>query len=153
VCSSICAPDAGSGHNHCQECSLCCQLLGVVGIAKPPGTMCWFCKPGHGGCTKYKQSDFPDECANYACLWLQTRQQGHTPLSMELRPDRSKVVIDFRKRERAYNVRCDPAYPDAWRQANVQRVLAALAEAGSMIYLIKPSGEERPLKLVNDRNA
>jgi hypothetical protein len=55
-------------------------------------------------------------------------------------------VIDHRLREHAYNVRCDPDYPDAWRQANVQRVLAALAEAGYAVYLIKPSGEERRLK-------
>lgn len=66
---------------------------------------------------------------------------------MELRPDRCHVVIDYRKRERAYNVRCDPDYPDAWRQANVQRVLAALAKAGSAIYLVKPTGEEVRLKL------
>ena len=108
--------------------------------------MCWFCQTGNG-CTKYAQADWPRECADYACLWLQTRQQGRTPLSLELRPDRSHVVIDYRAREPAYNVRCDPEYPDAWRQANVQRVLAALAQAGSAIYLISPTGEERRLRL------
>ena len=132
--------------NHCQGCSLCCKLLGVVAIPKPPGILCWHCRPGHG-CTKYRQPDFPTECDNYACLWLQTHQEGRSPLSQQLRPDRSKVVIDHRLREHAYNVRCDPDYPDAWRQANVQRVLAALAEAGYAVYLIKPSGEERRLKL------
>jgi hypothetical protein len=136
--------------NHCQECSLCCKLLGVISIAKPPGTMCWFCKPGHGGCTKYKQQDFPEECAEYVCLWLQLAQEGR-PLPLELRPDRSKVVIDARKGQHVNNVRCDPRYPDAWRKPNVQRILAALAEAGSTLYLIKPSGEERPLRLVNER--
>jgi len=134
--------------NHCQQCNLCCELLGVVALPKPPGILCWLCQPGHG-CSRYKQPDWPTECADYACLWLQTRQQGRSPLSMELRPDRSHVVIDFRKRQQAYNVRCDPAYPDAWRQANVQRVLAALAQAGSAIYLISPTGEERRLKLVS----
>jgi hypothetical protein len=138
-------PDHTITTSHCQECSLCCKLLGVVGIAKPPGTMCWFCKPGHG-CTKYKQPDFPDECNDYVCLWLQLSQEGR-PLPIELRPDRCHVVIDARKGKHINNVRCDPDYPDAWRQTKVQQVLATLAKAGSTISLIKPSGEERRLKL------
>lgn len=127
---------------------MCCKLLGVVSLPKPPGIWCWFCKPGHG-CAKHEQPDFPQECADYVCTWLQCRQEGH-PLSPELRPDRSKVVIDARKREHAHNVRCDPQHPNAWRKPNVQRVLAALAKSGSTIYLITPTGEERRLTVVGE---
>lgn len=133
--------------NHCGQCSLCCRLLGIVTLAKMPGTWCQFCKPGRGGCQLHEEPEMPDECTNYVCLWLQCKQEG-TPLPDDLRPDRSKVIIDARLGTLAHNVRCDPAYPDAWRNPDIQRILGTIASTGSTIYLITSSGEEHRLKVL-----
>jgi hypothetical protein len=83
-------------------------------------------------------------------LWLQCRQEGH-PLPDDMRPDRSKVIIDARKyEENVHNVRCDLMHPDAWRQPRVQSVLAALVAAGSTLYLVTPAGEEHKLRTVKN---
>lgn len=91
----------------------------------------------------------PKECSDYVCLWLQCRQEGH-PLPDNLRPDRSKVIIDARLDEHAHNVRCDPLHPDAWQKPEIQQVLAAVAATGSTIYLVTPTGEQRRLTVVGN---
>lgn len=133
--------------NHCQQCSLCCRLLGIISLEKMPGTWCTYCKPGRGGCQIHDNPLMPTECADYVCLWLQCRQEGN-PLPDHLRPDRSKVIIDARLDEHAHNVRCDPLHPNAWRDPEIQRLLASLAATGSTIYLITPTGEEHRLAVV-----
>lgn len=132
--------------NHCQSCSLCCKLLGVASLEKRPGIWCKFCTPGKG-CRIHEQADFPTDCANYVCLWLQGRQEGN-PLPDELRPDRCKVVIDARLNGQAHNVRCDPMHADAWRKPMVQRVLNALIRSGSTLYLVTKDGQERRLNAI-----
>ena len=131
--------------NHCGTCTMCCRLLGVAEIDKPPGVWCQHCTPGVG-CRLHEKAAFPHDCAEYVCLWLQCRQENH-PLPDELRPDRSKVVIDAQKIEysghEAHNVRCAPGYPDAWRKPPIKALIQRLRQCGSTVYLVAPSGEQK----------
>lgn len=132
--------------NHCQQCQLCCKLLGVVEIEKMPGTWCRFCKIG-SGCTIHDRENYPTDCGTYVCLWLQSQQDGH-PLPPELRPDRCNVIIDARLGENAHNVRCNTGFPHAWKQQKVQNVLGALVRAGSTLYVVTPQGDQKKLHLL-----
>jgi hypothetical protein len=109
-----------------------------------PNVWCKFCKPGNGGCQIHDQEGFPEECADYVCLWLQGHHEGH-PLPDDLRPDRCHVVIDKRLGENIHNVRCDIGHPHAWKNPKVQRILQSLAEFGSTIMLVTASGEDQVL--------
>lgn len=127
--------------NHCSSCGMCCKLLGVQEIAKPPHEWCRHYRKGTG-CTIHEQPDFPADCRDYVCLWRQMKEEGQT-FPDELRPDRCKVIIDAAKDAPVHYVRCDPAYPNAWRQQSIQNVLGELARIGSEIYLITRDGPKR----------
>ena len=134
-----------SSTNHCGRCSLCCRLLGIDALEKMPNVWCKFCKPGRGGCQIHNQPEFPEECADYVCLWLQSHHEG-APFADDLRPDRCQVVIDKRLGENIHNVRCNIGYPHAWKDPRVQKVLQTLADIeGSTVVLVTESGEERVL--------
>lgn len=108
-----------SSTNHCGRCSLCCRLLGIDALEKMPNVWCKFCKPGRGGCQIHNQPEFPEECADYVCLWLQSHHEG-APFADDLRPDRCQVVIDKRLGENIHNVRCNIGYPHAWKDPRVE---------------------------------
>ena len=129
--------------NACGQCSLCCKLLGIEEIEKPPGVWCQHCTPGTG-CMIHEQASFPMDCHSYACLWRQAKDEGN-PLPDELRPDRSKVIIDAAKTQHAHHVRCDPASPTAWRNPKIVSILDQLARRGSAIYLVTPNKVKRML--------
>ena len=126
---------------------MCCRLLGVEELNKQPGVWCQHCTVGKG-CQIHEQANFPHDCREYVCLWRQMKDEGR-PIADDLRPDRSKVVIDASKDGRAHHVRCDPGYPKAWQKQSVQRVLAGLAQAGSDVYLVTLSGTRRRLHTVS----
>lgn len=126
--------------NHCGKCTLCCRLLGVAELEKPPHVWCQHCTPGKG-CRIHEAANYPSDCASYVCLWRQCRDEG-VKIPSKLRPDRCKVVIDARNYEQAHNVRCDPAHPDAWREPLVNRLLLVLASVQrSNVYLVTATTE------------
>ena len=51
----------------CGECGMCCKLLGIESIAKPPGQWCGHYRRG-AGCSVY--ADRPAACSRFICLWL-----------------------------------------------------------------------------------
>jgi hypothetical protein len=79
-------------------------------------------------------------------MWRQMREEGHD-CPDELRPDRSKVIIDADKNGHTHYVRCDPAHPKAWQNPIVQRLLGAIADTGSELYLVTAS-ERKRLRIV-----
>ncbi len=133
--------------NWCGECSLCCKLLGIEEIDKPVGVWCPHCTPG-SGCRIHNQPHYPADCASYVCLWRQMKDEG-VSVPDELRPDRSKVIIDAANFENAHHVRCDPSKPDAWRNPMIQGILGSMMELGSAVYLIKGDTRKRLRALVN----
>src|SRR4051812_22220103 len=80
-----------SHRKECGDCTLCCDLVGVGEIDKPPFTVCRFLSspltPGKHGCTIYKER--PRGCRQWSCLWLTSPDWPD-----ELRPDRCGVVVD-----------------------------------------------------------
>lgn len=92
----------------CGECGMCCKLLGIESIAKPPGQWCGHYKRG-AGCTVY--ADRPAACSRFICLWLSS--EG---LDDSWRPDRSKFVLFTEQDGRRLNVVVDQNDPMAWRR-------------------------------------
>ena len=73
----------------CGDCTMCCKLLAVPEIEKPALKWCKHCS-NPGGCGIYDTK--PKSCTEFECIWLQT-QKTPTPLPLELRPDKSRVVL------------------------------------------------------------
>jgi hypothetical protein len=51
----------------CSECTLCCKIMGIKEIDKPPGVWCGHCSPARG-CAIYESR--PQECRKFVCGWL-----------------------------------------------------------------------------------
>lgn len=90
----------------CGSCTLCCKLLEVHEIEKPANEWCTQCST-KAGCAIYGSR--PHACIDFECLWL----RGLGP--DELRPDRSKVVMNASKDHKSIVLHVDPSRPDAWR--------------------------------------
>jgi hypothetical protein len=58
-------------------------------------------------------------------------------------------VIDASKNGHEHYVRCDPGYPQAWRQPHVQRLVGAIARSqGSTVYRVTPDGTRHRLQVL-----
>ena len=82
-------------------------------LNKPAGKWCEHCAIGQG-CTIY--DDRPEVCVDFACLWLESQSKGDAKLSIELRPDKSKVVISPTTNPRVLSFMTMPGYETAWRK-------------------------------------
>jgi hypothetical protein len=56
----------------CGTCNLCCQVLVIEELDKPPGPLCKHCKPGKG-CKIYLKR--PEVCRDFECEWLTERSR------------------------------------------------------------------------------
>ena len=90
----------------CGDCTLCCKVMAIEELAKPAGSWCGQCRPGHG-CLAYDKR--PAECRSFSCLWLLNDR-----LDERWKPNKSKLVLTTS--EDGIEVRCDPGFPDAWRR-------------------------------------
>jgi hypothetical protein len=123
----------------CGSCTLCCKLMEIVETGKPPGRWCEHCTPGRG-CNIYESR--PASCRTFECQWL-----FEPDLPDALRPDRCKVMMTATAGP-ILNAHCDPAYPLAWRNEPIYRLLkerarthwggaaAVVARAGRRVWLI-----------------
>jgi hypothetical protein len=119
--------------NHCGSCTLCCKVLGVEEIAKPPARWCPYCRVGQG-CGVYEAR--PPSCRAYQCVWLQWRSEGED-VPDNLRPDRCHVVIDADLNGVDHYVRPDPARPEAWRKPAIQSMIKGIAAStGGKVSLV-----------------
>lgn len=103
----------------CGTCTLCCRLLGIGEILKPPGVNCPHCAVGQG-CTIYP--DRPHTCRGFYCGFLLMKDLGE-----EWRPSISKLILMFDSEENRVRVHVDPDFPDAWRKAPYYAKLKAWA--------------------------
>lgn len=122
--------------NLCGSCTMCCKIMGVQELSKPEDTWCSACAKGKG-CTIYESR--PHSCREFECLWLWTQKQnltdeGFEPLDESMRPDRSKVVLDFTTDMTTMLAHVDPGYPNAYRE-------------GEMGNFLKFASEKRPVLL------
>jgi hypothetical protein len=105
----------------CAGCTLCCKVLGIEALQKPPNTWCKHCEPAKG-CRIY--DDRPEECRTFNCSYLTDAHIGE-----EWKPSRSRMVLRVDGPRTAVHV--DPQRPDAWKRdpyyATLKRWAAVLA--------------------------
>jgi hypothetical protein len=109
-----------AGGRECGECTLCCKVMAIDELAKRAGAWCPHCKPGQG-CLIYP--DRPGECRSFSCLWLIDERFGP-----HWKPSKSKLVLTTSAD--GIEIRCDPGFPDAWRNDPFRSEIARLAAAG-----------------------
>jgi len=108
----------------CGSCTMCCKLMAISEFQKPKNQWCEHCDIGNG-CRIYQER--PTSCQSFRCLWLQT--QNHIPpLPLNLRPDKSKVVLHTSADEKNIIAKVDPNYPNAWKEKNIGLMLGTLSE-------------------------
>lgn len=108
--------------NTCGNCKLCCKLLGVTEIKKPPNQWCQHCdKTGALGCKIHDTDKYPASCHDFECGYLLS------DLPEEYRPDRSHVIITGQENDlHCLFAHVDPNYPEAYRSKKIERVLNAM---------------------------
>ena len=92
----------------CGTCTLCCKLIAVVELDKPPGEWCPHCIK-KGGCAIHATR--PTGCRTFFCHWM--TEKGLGP---EWKPERSKLVLVLGEGGHM-TAFVDPGVPGAWRQA------------------------------------
>ena len=91
----------------CAGCTMCCKLLEIGALNKPPGQWCPHCKVGEG-CAIYETR--PDECRSFNCLWL-----SDASIPEEWAPRNTRMVLAGAGA--AIFVLVDPSRAGAWRNA------------------------------------
>lgn len=104
----------------CGSCTLCCKVYNVVELGKAAGKWCSHCKPGQG-CTIH--DNLPSECAAFNCLW-----KTMPAMSMQWKPDQSKMVLTFHPETNNIQVVVDPGQPSAWIRQPYHAQLRALSK-------------------------
>lgn len=98
---------------------MCCRLLGVEELQKPPMHRCPHCRTGVG-CGIY--ADRPNDCRTYRCEYRHALDRGE-PVPLTLRPDHCHVVLDTGDDGVLY-VRVDQARANAWNQPAIRNIIA-----------------------------
>lgn len=93
--------------------------MAIEELAKPESSWCRYCKPDHG-CMMY--ANRPTECESFRCVWL-----INDLLDDQWRPNKSKLVLTTSGD--GIDIRCDPGFPDAWRNGSDQRIVRELEGA------------------------
>jgi hypothetical protein len=127
--------------NHCGTCTACCRVFEVPALNKPAGTWCTHCAIGKG-CTIYP--DRPAMCKEFECMWLMS-QSKDTPLPLELRPDRSKVVLSPTTNENVIAATTMPGAPLAWQRPDVLALIKHLNNGGMAVVVGQPRSTRRTL--------
>jgi hypothetical protein len=110
----------------CGECSLCCKLIRVDALAKPPGTWCTHCAAGRGSCRIYDNR--PTECRDFYCAWMVSPTLGD-----EWRPSKCKIVLRVESDGKLIAAHVDPSDPAAWRRQPYFRTLKQFAIKGASV--------------------
>lgn len=116
----------------CGPCGLCCKVMKIAEIDKPPGQWCGQWRAG-AGCAIYAER--PGECRNFSCGFL-----TNPDLGPEWRPDRAKLVVSLEGDGRMIAIHVDSSQPDAWRRQPYRdkiRSWARLSERGERLVLVR----------------
>jgi len=108
----------------CGDCRLCCKLIGVAVLEKPPERWCHHaCQRG---CGIYETR--PEECRTFRCLWLDGVLPEH------LKPNHIKAVVYGHTLDSGVNrvvLHEDPSMPGAYeRHPEFRGVAEALVKKG-----------------------
>jgi hypothetical protein len=100
---------------------MCCKLMGVAAVAKPPGQWCRHIVKGRG-CGIYQTR--PEECRAFRCRWLVDEQLGD-----EWKPDRCRFLLSLDGSGAGLWVHVDATAPTAWRREPYYSTIRRWAEA------------------------
>jgi hypothetical protein len=114
----------------CRGCTLCCKLLSIEELEKPPLTWCAICD-AKAGCRDYEHR--PTECRNFYCGYLLD-----PALDERWKPSSCKLVVAFEEHAKGVVIHVDPTRHDAWRKEPFhsqirQWALAAAPEQGQAV--------------------
>lgn len=138
----------------CGTCTLCCKVLRVATLHKPPGQWCQHCATGQG-CTIYAER--PSECAAFSCVWLSTPALGD-----EWLPAKCKIVLVYDERLNHLVAHVETANAavlnkSPYRERLRDWMLAALPRGGRVYFaigghmsLLLPDGEHKLGLLAGD---
>lgn len=131
----------------CSGCTLCCRVLGVKEIKKPPLAECEHCHIF--GCSIY--STRPKECEEFDCLWLTDNS-----LPENLKPSNSHVVLSdlahdlklegVEPTEKTLIVHIDPDFPDAYKQGAMKDFLNKHLKEGTALIVVRPDQQKEFMK-------
>ncbi|MES5484630.1 hypothetical protein QMZ05_17890 [Bradyrhizobium sp. INPA03-11B] len=110
----------------CGKCSLCCKVVRVDKLAKPPGVWCKDCAPGKGGCKIYESR--PEECQHFLYMWLYTEELG-----AEWYPATAKFVVAAEQQGNRIAVSVDPSFPTKWREEPYYSQIKGWAQFGATV--------------------
>jgi hypothetical protein len=91
----------------CGPCNLCCKVLHVESLAKPPGRWCEHTR-AEAGCAIH--GAHPADCRAFACGWLQWEDLGEA-----WRPSTAGFLIRPEPSQGRLCIDVDSECPDAWR--------------------------------------
>ena len=115
----------------CGSCTMCCKVLLVGEIAKPPGVWCKQAKPGTG-CAIY--AGRPESCRAYYCEWMVNSAFGP-----EWKPDSAKFAVSPPTSGSNLLIAVDPNFPNAWRKepyhSQIRRWVKAFEPMGRFIIV------------------
>ena len=112
----------------CGDCGLCCKLMGVSSLAKPPGKWCIHFRRA-SGCGIYL--DRPSDCIAFNCTWLLTEA-----LDADWKPTTAGFLMHSEQGGQRLIVECDPARPHDWRQEPYQSTLRRWAASDAVEVLV-----------------
>jgi hypothetical protein len=122
----------------CGACTMCCQVLDIPELKKPPGPLCPHGVPG-GGCSIYARR--PQVCRDFECDWLRDRELGP-----RLKPNLTGVILMEEAETERYLAVCHPDRPMDWMKNKLvfahlvfmakqgREVVAKAGEKGWRIY-------------------
>lgn len=123
----------------CDECDLCCRVIGVEEIDKPRGHACPHLvagKKGGGCCGIFERQ--PESCRMFFCGWRASQYlspKHRMPITM--RPDHCGVVIgpiDEENESKIY-LNVDPGRPDSWKDPDVLEYIKTYIRNGVEVVL------------------
>jgi hypothetical protein len=114
--------------NECGNCTMCCKLLGIPEIEKPPSKWCPHCKVGEG-CAIYETR--PTSCQEFLCLWRLSPMGSRE----DLRPDKVKVVMTATNTGNSFYALVDPGTPDAWEKEPIYNLLCRMVDSGNRVII------------------
>lgn len=124
------------GRNPCNDCSVCCELLGIPEIHKPAGQICEHCPTGHGGCAIYDNR--PRSCKDFRCGY----HLAAVEVPIEFRPDNSHILLTGSdKKLRVHFVHVDPKYPGAL-DTRVGKLLVSIMRQSSFHDILVTIGDK-----------
>jgi len=117
----------------CNGCTLCCKVMEIPELVKPPGVWCSHCMIAKG-CAIYNAR--PPNCRKFNCAYLLD-----PTLDERWKPSTAKFCIVVDREQRMLAALVDAQQPDAWKREPYYSQFkawskAALASNGQMLILV-----------------